>query len=92
MAVYVLAVMRLPEVPGVPHNGTPSAHGRASLLQLIAIARNGLKQLLDGFINILRIFLSLQFLLGRTGVLWVMDAGSFWQRKMLLTALFLTAT
>lgn len=65
MGVNILTIPRLQKVPGVAHDGTPPARGRASLLQWIPIPGNELKQFLQSGINILRSFLPLQFLLGR---------------------------
>lgn len=63
MGVDVFAVLRLPKIPRVAHDSTSPAC--ASLLQWISISRNNLKQFLESSINILRSFLSLQFLVER---------------------------
>lgn len=65
MGVNILAILRLPKVPRVAHDGASSACVGASLLQRIPIPGNDPKQFLESSINILWSFLSLQFLLGR---------------------------
>lgn len=65
MGVNISAILRLPKVARVAHDGAPPAHVSTSLLQRIPIRRDDLKQFLESIINVLRSFLSLQFLLGR---------------------------
>jgi len=65
MGVNILAILRLPKVPRVAHDSASSAHVSASLLKRIPIPRNDPKQFLESSVNILRSFLSLQFLLER---------------------------
>lgn len=65
MGVDILAVLRLPEVPGVAHDGAAPAGVGSPLLQRVPVPGDDPKQLCESGVQTLRSFLCLQFLLGR---------------------------
>lgn len=81
MGVNILAVLRLPEVPRVAHDGAAPAGVGSPLLQRVPVPGDDPKQLCESGVQTLRSFLSLQFQPPPVAVFW--DQGILWGQERL---------